>query len=79
MQIREEARKQQEELERILEENKKRVEAAQAAAAAASAVGQLPGEAGPGAAAGGSKSMSAANPMLQRPSVRAGGGMILVE
>lgn len=83
VQIREEARKQQEELERILEENKKRVEAAQAAAAAAVAVGQPGGQAGPSGvaagSAGGSRATSAANPLLQRSSVRPGGGMILVE
>jgi hypothetical protein len=77
LQIREEARKQQEELERILEENKRRVEAAQAAAAAATGP--------PGAAAGdggkglGSRSTSAANPLLQRPSGRSGSGLVLVE
>lgn len=87
-QIREEARKQQEELERILEENKKRVEAAQAAAAAAAAAGQQQQQpavgSGAASAAAGSgegvgRATSAANPLLQRPSVRSGGGMILVE
>jgi hypothetical protein len=80
LQIREEARKQQEELERILEENKRRVEAAQAAAAAAAAATGPPGAAaGDGGKGLGSKSTSAANPLLQRPSGRSGSGLVLVE
>lgn len=88
-QIREEARKQQEELERILEENKKRVEAAQAAAAAAAVAGQQQQQQQPtvgsgaasaaGSGGGVGRATSAGNPLLQRPSVRSGGGMILVE
>ncbi len=81
LQIREEARKQQEELERILEENKRRVEAAQAAAAAAAAAA---GVADPSSVDGsgkglGSRATSAANPLLQRSSARSGSGLVLVE
>jgi len=78
LQIREEARKQQEELERILEENKRRVEAAQAAAAAAAALGQQ-GDAGPGPSSSTGTAAAAAGTVARRPSARAGGGMILVE
>lgn len=70
-QIREEARRQQEELERILEDNRKKVEAAQAAATAAA-------QAAAAGADGDIRRSLSGGSQLGRPP-RTSGGLVLVE